>query len=162
MAHNPFPKWSDGNDGFGYPERQRFDKTPTNPVIEAEARSLINMVANRCLPKWKREEAYKKLLKQYGTYLDPDNAESYCSYDTESEASGSDASGSDSDGSDGSEWFRNGNSSGTFEQYKLDSDDSDSDDSDDSEKFPEESSGAVASQSMGQQLSPDKTDSKGE
>ena len=164
MAHNSFPKWSEGNDGFGYPEPQRFDETPfLNPVIEAEARGLINMVANRCLHRLEREEAYKKLVKQCGAYLQPDDAEWYCSRDTESEESGSDASGSDasdSDSSDDAELFcsRDTNS----ESSDLDSDGSDGSGSDDSEQCPEKSSDAVASQSMGQHLSPDKTDSKGE
>ena len=98
MTHNSQAKWSQGNDGFGYHERERFVKTP-NPVTEAEAQFLVDIVTNVHLPKWKRKNAYLKLKEQYGHYIEPDNAEWVCNHDTESEASDSDASDSGSDGS---------------------------------------------------------------
>ena len=103
MTHNSQAKWSQGNDGFGYHERERFVKTP-NPVTEAEAQFLVDIVTNVHLPKWKRKNAYLKLIKQYGHHIEPDDAKLFCDRDTESEASDSDASdsGSDCSGSDGS------------------------------------------------------------
>jgi len=153
MAHYS-PPWSRGNDGFGYHEREHIVKTP-NPVIEAEAQYLVNIVTNRSLPKWKREEAYQKLAKQYGAYIEQDDAEIFCSRDTDSEESDpepsepseSDSESSDLDSLDDAELFCSCDANS---------------ESSDSEQCPEKSSDAVASQSMGQQLSPDKTDSKGE
>ena len=165
MAHYS-PTWSRGNDGFGYHEREHIVKTP-NPVIEAEAQYLVNIVTNRSLPKWKRKEAYQKLAKQYGAYIEQDDAELFCSRDTDSEESDpepsepseSDSESSDLDSLDDAELFCSCDANS--ESSDSDSDGSGSD-SDGSEQCPEKSSDAVASQSMGQQLSPDKTDSKGE
>jgi hypothetical protein len=156
MTHNS-PRLSPGNDGFGYHEPERFDETPfLNPVIEAEAQRLVNIVTDNSLHGLERKAACNMLFKHYGDhYLDPEHAEYLCNDTTEevselselseqSEQSDSDSS----DSSDASEWFcpkkvRNGN---RFRKSKP----------------SETSSEAVASQSMGQHLSPDKTDSKGE
>jgi hypothetical protein len=152
-------RFDSGNDGFGYHETEHIVKTP-NPVIEAEAQYLVNIVTNRSLPKWKREKAYQKLAKQYGAYIEQDDAEFFCSRDTDSEESDpepSEPSESDSESSD----LDSLDDAELFCSCDADSDDSELA-SDDSEQCPEKSSDAVASQSMGQQLSPDKTDSKGE
>ena len=132
MSDTSYSQWSAGNDGFGYPGPESFVKTP-NPTIQAEAQLLVDIVTNRGLPKWERENAYRELTKQYGHYIDQDDAGWYCSLSTDSEASDSEDS---------------------------DSDDSEASDSDDSEQCPGKSSDTVASQSMGQQLLPDKSDSK--
>ena len=132
MSDTSYPQWSAGNDGFGYPGPESFVRTP-NPIIQAEAQLLVDIVTNRGLPKWERENAYRELTKQYGHWIEPDDAELFCSRDTDSDASDSDVS---------------------------DSDASEASDSDDSEQCPGKSSDTVASQSMGQQLLPDKSDSK--
>ncbi len=148
MSHN-FTEWSPGNDGFGYSEPESTSETE-NPLIKAEAQQLVNIVTNNCLHRSERKKAYQRLVEEYGHYISPEDAELWYDDTTEEESEASELS--DSDASDASEWFCN---------RKISNSD-DSDDSDDSEQCPGESSEAVASQSMKQQLSPNKTDSKGE
>ena len=136
MSHNSQAQWSKGNDGFGYhDERERFVETP-NPIIQAEAQFLVDIVTNLNLPRWKRKNAYLKLIKQYGHYIEPDDAEWYYSHDTESEASDSDGSCSDASDSDASGSGSDGSGS---------------------EQCPVASQN---SQSMGQQLLPNNSDAK--
>jgi len=138
MSHNS--QFSEGNDGFGYHERQRFVET-ANPVTNADAQILVNIVINFRLPKLERENAYLKLIKQYGHHIEPDNAEWFCNHDTDSEESGSDASDSDASDSDGS--CSDGSGS-----------DGSCSDGSGSEQCP------VVSQSNGQQLLPNDSDAK--
>jgi len=150
MSDNFHPQWSQGNDGFGYHERACFVETP-NPVTEAEAQFLVNIVINFRLPKLERENAYLKLIKQYGHHIEPNDAEWFCNHDTDSEESGSDASDSDASGS-----CSDGSCSDGSDSDGSCSDGSCSDGSG-SEQCPVASQN---SQSMGQQLLPNNSDAK--
>ena len=131
MSHEHQLKWSAGNDGFGYPDRESPPGRTTPPAFREEIKALIRIARNRRFKKWKRREACDKLIGEYGTfYMSNSDSEYWCGHDTES--SGSDGSGSDGSGSDGS-------------------------DSSDSEQC---SVASQISQSMGQQLLPDDLDAK--